>query len=1024
MTLSEISIRNPVFAWMLMIALMFFGAIGFSRLGVSEMPDVDFPVITVIMNLSGAAPEIMETEVIDVIEDSVLAIQGIRSINSSARQGSATIAIEFDLGRDIDVAMQEVQSKITQAQIRLPKEIDPAIITKVNPEDQPIMWIGLSGKEKTTRELIDYAQDYLKPHVQTISGVGDVLLGGFLDRNLRVWVDAKKIAQRQITMDDVISSIRSQHEEVPAGRIETSAKEFNVRVMGEAPTVSDFENIIIDQRGGQPLYRPFRLKEVATVEDSVADVRRIARVNGEAAIGLGIKKQRGANAVAVANEVKKRLEELKPQLPPGFTLGINFDSTRFIQESISEMNFTLILSALLTSIVCWLFLGSMTSTLNVLLAIPTSILGSFLIIYFLGFTLNTFTLLGLTLAIGIVVDDAIMVLENITRHGEMGKSRFFAALEGSKEITFAAIAASIAIVAIFLPVAFMKGVIGKFFFQFGLTISVAVMLSLLEALTLTPMRSSQFLRVGHNNVITRASDKLFGAFNRLYRLLLSIALRFKWLVVVGAVGIFVGSLFLVGGLRKEFVPAQDQSMFFVRLQAPIGSSIDYTDAKFREAESFIMKRPESDRYFAAVGGFGGGEVDTGVLFVTLKPPKERKLTQAEFIDEARKGLNAIPGIKAIVQDLSTRGFTADRGFPVEFSIRGPDWDKLGEFSARITEKMKASGLYQDIDNDYRVGMPEIRVLPDRVKASERGVSVSSIGNIINAGIGGVEAGRYTKGGRRYDVRVRLLAKDRISKDDIEHLFVRNNRNELIPLSEVVKVTEKPSLQTIQRRDRERSIGIFANLGKNVSQTKAIDSALEFANSVLPPGYRAVLTGGAKTFQESFQSLLFALWVGIAVAYMVLGSQFNSFLHPITILLALPFSITGGLLALRLSDRSLNVFSLIGLLLLMGIVKKNSILLVDFTNQVRQKGKSVREALLLACPTRLRPILMTSIATVAAAVPPALALGPGAETRIPMAIAVIGGVIVSTFLTLFVVPCAYEIFSPLERSKPGDNSISH
>ncbi|HLG20119.1 MAG TPA: efflux RND transporter permease subunit [Bdellovibrionota bacterium] len=1017
--ISEVSIKNPVFAWMLMIGLMFFGWIGFSRLGVSQMPDVDFPVISVTVMLEGAAPEIMETEVVDVVEDSIMSIQGVREVKSSARQGTATVTIEFELNREIDVALQEVQTKVTQAQRRLPAEIDPPLISKVNPEDQPIMWVGFYGKDKSLRQLIDYAEDHVKPFLQTISGVGDVFLGGFSDRNLRVWVDADELTKREITIDDVISSIQTEHEESPAGRIETSETEFNIRVMGEAATPEAFGDLVIAQRGGQPVYRPYKLKEVATIEDGTNDIRRIARVNGEPALGLGIRKQRGSNAVDVAERVRERLGVINKSLPEGFKIGINFDSTRFIKDSVSELNFTLVLSAILTSLVCWLFLGSWSSTLNILLAIPTSVLGTFLVLYFLGFTLNTFTLLGLTLAIGIVVDDAIMVLENITRNREGGKSRLRAALDGSREIAFAAMAATAAVIAIFLPVAFMSGVIGYFFYQFGMTISVAVALSLLEALTLTPMRCSQFLEAGsQSNWLGRTSDRAFNSLKRGYQISLSGALRWKYAVVIGSFILFGLSLLLTKTLRSEFVPSQDQSMFMVRMQAPIGSSLDYTDAKFKKAEEYLASRKDVARYFAAIGGFGGGEVDTGILFVTLAPRNERVLTQNQIIDETREKFNAIGGVRPIVQDLSTRGFTADRGFPIEFSIQGPDWDKLGEHSKQITNEMEKAGLFEDIDTDYRVGVPEIRIYPERGKAADRGVSMASIARTINATLGGIRAGKYTHGGRRYDVRLSLTKEDRESIESIKGLLVRNNRGEVIPLSEVVRVVQKPSLQSVTRRDRQRSIGIFSNVKKDVSQTKAIDVSQEIAGRILPQGYNVLFTGGSKTFQESFKGLFWALILGIIVSYMVLGSQFNSFLHPITILIALPFSVTGGLLALLIANQSLNIFSFIGLLLLMGIVKKNSILLVDFTNQVRDRGKAARPALLEACPIRLRPILMTTVSTIAAALPPALALGPGSETRIPMAITVIGGVTVSTALSLFVVPCLYEILSPLERQRPA------
>ncbi len=1024
MSLSSVSIRNPVFAWMLMLSLILFGAIAFSRMGVSEMPDVDFPVVTVNVTWEGAAPEVMETDVVDIIEDAVMSIAGIREVSSSTRQGIASVTVEFDLDRDIDVALQEVQTKIAQAQQRLPNEIDPPTVNKVNPEDQPIMWLGLSG-ERPLKDLMTYVQDHLKEKFQTISGVGEVFLGGFLERNLRVWIDPQKLHQYQLTVQDVIDAIKSEHVEIPAGRIETKEKEYNVRAMGEARTPEEFADILISRRAGSPNYKPIYLRDVATIEDGLADVRRISRIMGETAVGIGIKKQRGANAVAVADKVRARVGELQKELPKGMRLGINFDSTRFIKDSIHELNFTLVISAVLTSLICWLFLGSWSSTLNILLAIPTSIVGTFIVQYFFGFTLNTFTVLGLSLVIGIVVDDAIMVLENIVRHREMGEGKVDAALKGAQEITFAAFAATLAIIAIFLPVAFMKGIIGKFFFQFGVTISVATALSLLEALTLAPMRCSQFLYVGERKTwLGRSVESSFNGLAGFYRKTLQTALNHRVLVLVLCLAVFAASLMIPKFLRKEFVPAQDQSMFLVRLQTPVGSSIDYTSDKFRLAEDIVMAMPEIQRYYAAIGGFGGGEVNTGMMFVTLKQPKQRPkrvgarkvLSQQEITDRLREQLGAIPDVKVKMQDLSMRGFTAQRGYPIEFTIRGGDWDKLSGYAEQIMDEMEKTGLMVDVDTDYLVGMPEIRVYPDRHRATERGVTMSAISETINALIGGERVGKYTTGGRRYDVRVRLLASGRMKPDDIEKLYVWNNRGEMVQLSDVVTIKENPSLLSITRRGRERAIGLFANVAKGKSQAAAIEKVQQIAGKILPEGYRIVMSGSAQTFQESFQSLTFALWLGIAVAYMVLASQFNSYLHPVIVLLALPFSVTGAFVALWIGDQSLNMYSMIGIILLMGIVKKNSILLVDFTNQRRAAGLGVKDALLEACPIRLRPILMTSVATIAAAVPPALALGPGAETRIPMAISVIGGVVFSTLLSLLVVPCAYSLASRLERRK--------
>ncbi|MEK7657396.1 MAG: efflux RND transporter permease subunit, partial [Elusimicrobiota bacterium] len=658
--------------------------------------------------------------------------------------------------------------------------------------------------------------------------------------------------------------------------------------------------------------------------------------------------------------------ELKKSMPKGMELGVNFDTTRFIKDAVHELNFNLILSALLTSLVCWLFLGTFSSTLNILLAIPTSVLGTFIVTYFLGFTLNTFSLLALTLAIGIVVDDAIMVLENIVRHQEAGAGRMEAALNGSREITFAAMAATVAILAIFVPVVFMRGIMGKFFFQFGITLSAAVLFSLLEALTLAPMRCSRFLDAGERkNPLTRLVEASFHRLARVYRRLLSSCLENRWKVVLLSLAFFGLSLSLVKKLRKEFVPPQDQSMFMVRVQTPVGSSMEFTDAKFREIEAWIMAQPVVGRYFSAVGGFGGGEVNTGILFLTLKQKAERPmgpggkpLTQAQVMAAARKDLNKVPGVRAIVMDLSQSGFSSSRGFPVEFTLRGPDWGTLTELSAKLMRELEASGEVVDADTDYKTGMPEARVYPDRAKAYARGVNIDSIGTVVNAMVGGVRAGYFTDKGRRYEVRLRSESVFRAKPEDIERFFVRNNRGEMIRLSEVVRVEQNPTLLSITRKDRERAVGIMANVAPGRSQADALAAVERIAAKALPEGYHIVFSGSAQTFRESFSSLLFALALGILVSYMVLGSQFNSFIHPISVLLALPFSISGAFLALLAWDQSLNVYSMIGLILLMGIVKKNSILLVDFTNQKRAEGLPLREALLEACPVRLRPILMT------------------------------------------------------------------
>ena len=1037
MTFADISIRNHVFAWMLMAGLMGFGMIAFrgaggvvKGLGVSQNPDVDFPVVNISVSYEGASPEVMETDIVDVVEDAMTSIEGVKEISSTSRQGSGNVSVEFDLSRDIDSAMQDVQARVGQLARRFPRDVDPPTVSKNNPEDQPIMWVGVSG-DRTPTFLADYVRNVVKPAFQTVEGVGEIQFG-YRERAVRVWFDATHLEAQGLTVQDVTGAIAREHIEMPAGRIEGIGREMNVRAEGEAIDLESFRNLVITYRQGAPI----RLKDVAVVEDGFEDLRRVQRAMGQTALGFGIKKLRGANAVQVGHDVRDRIATLQRQAPEGITLAINFDQTQFIEESINEILFTLVMAALLTSFVCWLFLGSWTSTLNILLAIPTSILGTFIVMYFLGFTLNTFTVLGLSLVVGIVVDDAIMVLENIYRHREMGEGKVKAASIGAREVTFAAAATTAAIVAIFLPVAFMKGIIGKFFFQFGVTISVAVLLSLLEALTLTPMRCSRFLQVGEKRGrLGSFVDRTFDRLAARYLKILEPALHHRAWVMGGSLILFVASLSLIGLLPQEFVPRQDTGRFSVGYTLPIGTSLEVTNRMSLQVESYLSSRTEIARYFGGPGGMGGpgggGDVSSGNMMVSMKNRKDRpidpklgrSLTQTELMDAMRRDLSTIPGARIVLRENSQQSFTSGRGYPVEFSIRGGDWDTLAQKAGEIMAQLRASGIMADVDSDYRLGMPEVQVIPDRNKAADLGISMTAIGETVNAAIGGVRAGRFKDGGRRFDIRVRLLAQQREKPEDIAKLLVRTRTGGLVRLGDLVRIEQAPSLQAITRLDRERAIKIFGNIGQGVSQAEAIDGALAVARGILPDGYRALPSGSSQAFAESFESLGFAFLMGIIVAYMVLAAQFNSFTHPIVILLALPFSVSGALLMLYLMNQSLNVYSVLGLILLMGIAKKNSIMLVDFTNQIRERGVERHQALLQACPVRLRPILMTSIATIAGAMPAALAIGPGAETQRSMAIGLVGGMLVSTVMTLLVVPAAYSVFDDIvtwneERHKRG------
>ena len=1021
MSLSDISIRKPVFAWMLMAAMIIFGYISMTKMGVSQMPDVDFPVVNIQVTYEGAAPEVMELDVIDPIESAVLSVEGVKTVTSTARLGTANISVEFNLDKNIDVAVSEVESKISQAQRLLPDDIDPPTIAKVNPDDRPIMFLAVAAPDMSPKDLMAYVRDNLKDKFQTVSGVADVFLAGYIDPNLRVWAYNEKLNKLQLTVNDVISAVQNEHKESPSGFIEDPLTERNVRTLGEATSVSEFKRLPIIRRGGAANYKPIFLDEVVDVEEGIADVRRISRSNGKNAIGLGIRKQRGSNTMAVAEGVKIKMEELKKDLPPGMEVYVNFDTTKFIDESIHELGMNLVFASILTAFVCWLFLGSFAATLNVILAIPTSILGSFVVLKYMGFTLNTFTLLALSLSIGIVVDDAIMVLENIYRHHEEGKDKVNASRDGANEITFAALAATVAIMAIFLPVAFMEGIIGKYFFQFGITISVAVGLSYIEAITLTPMRTSRFMEENkRSSKMGEAIDHFFEKLIASYSKILKTCLNHRVILLSVSFVFFAATFAVVKFLPKEFVPVQDTSNFMMRVKTPDGSSLEYTNKATKEVEDYILSRPEILRYFVAVGGFGGNaEASSANIFVTMKDPKDRPINpktgktwyQPDFLNDLRAHFKGFKYGKVFVQDTSQSGFSASgRGFPVEFTLIGGNWKKLTGAAKAVMEEMRASGVYVDVDTDYKESVMEIQVFPDREKAKLRGVSVLEIGTTINALIGGVIIGKYSKDGHRNDIRIKMADASKDKLQDLNKIFVRNTRGELVNLMDVVVVKELPGVQAINRRARQRAVTIYAGIAPGKSQGEALADVRLITKKHLPPGYSLVESGSAETYNEAFTSLIFALGMGILIAYMVLGTQFNSFIDPITVLTALPFSFSGAFLALYMMGQSVNLYSMIGLILLMGIVKKNSILLVDFTNQRRMEGLTIKEALLDACPKRLRPILMTTIATVAGAVPLALSWGAGAEALKPMAVAIIGGCLVSTVLTLVVVPAVYSLFA--------------
>ena len=1039
MNITDVSIKNPVFAWMLMASTMLFGIVAISRLGVSQYPDVDYPNISVSVSWPGASPSAVEREITEPLEESISQVEGVTSLQSSAGAGNCRITVVFDMSRNVDLALQDVQARVGAAMRSLPKDVPPASVSKSNPDDQPILTIGVTGPF-ARQVLADVARYQVQEKIQTVAGVGQITLNGYLDRNIRIWLDSSRLAEKGVVANDIISALRTEHIEVPGGSLETGGRSLNVRLLGEALDLTEFRKIVVKRAkaptttgGGSAstttgasgatvtantnsaamvaLSAPVYLGDVADVEDGFEDVNSVARLDGAPLQALGVLKQRGTNAVAVSAAVHAKVDEIQRTLPEGMKVQVLFDSTIFIEESVHELELELGMAVVLTALVCWLFLGSLSSTLNVVLAIPMSLLGTVAVIYFLNFTLNTFTLLGLSLAVGLVVDDAVMVMENIYRHAEMGKDRVKAAGDGTKEITFAALAATLAVIAIFMPVIFMQGVIGKFFFQFGVTLSICVLLSYLEAITLAPARCAQILRASREDrgTLGKAVDRAFSRLERFYARVLGGALRHPLKVLAGAFLFLACTLVLVKFIPTEFIPTQDQSRLMVRLQTEAGTTPDAAAPLIARAEEKLKKHPEISSMLSTLQG------SSGQITLTLVPPSDRTMTALQLSGQLRKELQGIAGLRCSIQDPSQQGFGSTRSSPVDFTVRGSSWDELVSSSEEIRKDLEASGFVTDVVSDYQLGGQELQITPDRRRATDLGVSISDLGTTVSALIGGNTVGKFSIDGRRIDIRMRLLANQRSRPEDVSNIEIRTQNGQLVPLSMLVTQKEAPVLQKISRLDRERAISITANVAAGHSQAEAMAKVYELGKA-LPLGTRIVAGGQASQLEQTTSGLAFAMLIGIAVAYMVLASQFNSFLHPVTVLTILPLALSGAVLGLLGGGKSLNLFSMIGLLLLMGIVKKNSILLVEYANHIREtEHTDALTAASKAGPLRLRPILMTTVATMMAAVPPILGLGPGTETRSPMAAAVLGGLAVSTILSLLVVP-AFYVVSDNVRSK--------
>jgi HAE1 family hydrophobic/amphiphilic exporter-1 len=1065
MRLSDLAIKNPVFAVVLAAALLVFGSLAYRDLGVSQFPELDFPVVSITTYYDSASPDILDHDVTDVIEDAVSQVEGIDYVSSQSTYGVSSVTVYFRLDKNVDVCMQDVRNAVSAAMDRLPTEIDPPVISKLNFNKFPVIWLGVHGK-KPLKVLNDFVDTKLRQEVQTINGCGGIMYGGLRQRTMRVWLDRDKLRSRNQDALDAFQAIRDQHVELPAGYLDGKKRESDVRTLGEAKDAGEFADLTMMNAGNQVV----KLTEYGTIEDGMADKRNFARYNRVPTVGVGVMRATGANVVQVCEEVKAKLPLLqKLAAQEGIEVSVSTDFSLFIKDDIEEVKEALVLGVILTALVTFVFLGSVGTTLNVCVAIPTSLIGTFIAIKVLGFTVNFMTLLALSLSVGVVVDDAILVLENIYRRMELGENRRSAALNGAREISFAAGAATLSIVAIFLPVAFMQGSIGAFFYQFGITVTVAVLLSLVIALTVTPMLCSLFLTVEHKNapprplyrqilgfpvtllkwVIVWPTNKLLDLCSFVYLRLLRFALWFPWpwlavgMLVAAAAGLFVVGIdrplpawaksvtgadrVTVRPMGRELVPSEDQNRFVVNIVCPISMNIEYVEEVVGKAETVLaeLKDPVTGddllaSMFATISFRPGSLITEGTIFVRLTPASDRTMTQADVMAEARKRLGGIAGMRPVVLDLSTQGFTPTRGFPVNFAIQGPDFDTVTKLSERIRLKMIDSGVVTDVNSDYRPGMQEVQIVPDREKAAARNVSMRRLAFVLAVGTGGFRDGRFTppamgSTSRRYDVRLRYLEDQRSAPDAILDDFVKNEDGKLIPLRDVTTVKVISTLPTIHRYNHQRKVELTANMAPGVPQGEAISRSLEIAEQCrdemgLNENYRFVPLGNASAMAATMSSMWGCLGLGFVFAYMILGVQFKSFIHPFTVLLAVPFGVTGALATLWWYGDTLNMMSMIGLVLLAGLVKKNSIVLVDYANQIRrQKGLSAAAAMLEAGRVRLRPILMTSIATIVGAIPLAVGASSGSETRAPLARSIIGGSILATAVTLVVVPVFYCVF---------------
>lgn len=1006
MRITESSIRRPVFAVMLIGGIVVLGLVSIPKLGIDLWPRLEFPIVTVTTRLPGAAPETVESEVTEILEEAVNTIEGLRSLRSSSSQSVSRLFIEFGLEYDVQVKAQLVREKVSAVLGDLPTDVEPPIVERVDPDASPILVAMLAGPY-SIRAISEIADKQIVPRLEGLPGVGSVSLVGSRPREIRLWIDPIRLSGYGLAVDDVVGAVRRAHVELPGGLIETSRSEYTLKTESKLSSAMEFGDIVVARHKGRVVH----LSEVATVEDGMAEERSLSRLDGQQGVALEIRRQSGENTVRVADAVLAELDRIRPGLPQGFEMIVARDSSRFVRSAVREVAFALMWGSLLAGVIVFVFLQNGRSTAITAVAIPSSLIGSFAFFYLLGFTINSMTLMALSLSIGILIDDAIVVLENIHRHIERGVAPLKAASQGTAEIGLAVIATTLAICAVFIPIAFLSGVVGRFFREFGLVAAAAVSISTLVALTVTPMLCSRFIRIQRSP--SRAVGWMQAPYLRLervYRRALAWGLAHRAAVVILALAFVGGGVVVASAVPVEFTSSQDRSEFNVWLKMPLGSTLQQTATASALVEERLEEIPSVRAVFASIGAGARKRVNETRIYVQLSEKAERSETQHELMSDVRaliEGL-ALPLDEFSVEEIPIVEVGGARNAQLMYSIRGPEIGRLQFFANNLLERMREAGGYADLNLSYEFGNPEIALEITRERAADLGVSADAIGRTISALFSGIIVTSFEDEGERHDVVLQIRPQDRDEVGELALVRVRSQGGSLVPLGNLVTPSIGYGPVQIDREDRSRGITIYANFDGKAAGTADVEIERFAANLGIGGEYSFAPVGPSKRLRETGEAIGFAFLLALIAIYMILAAQFNSFIHPFTIMLSAPLSFPGAFLALWITGASLNVMSQIAFLMLMGIVMKNGILLVDYTNTLRSRGRSTLEAVLEAGPTRMRPVLMTAVSTIFGMLPVVLSSGDGSEVRSPMGIIAIGGLSASTLLTLIVVPVVYTL----------------